>query len=459
MAEISTVNPYTEHRIASYPLLSAQSPDDISPIIESCHESFLQWRITSIERRCELIRAVAHHLLSEKFHLARLMSIEMGKPIAAAEVEIEKCAWVCNYYADKAPHFLADIAMPSDYEESYVAFEPLGVILAVMPWNFPFWQVFRFAAPALIAGNTCVLKHATNVSGCALAIEEIFSRASLPANTFRTLIISSDHVAQVIDHAKVRAVSLTGSEAAGSAVAAAAGKQLKKSLLELGGSDPYLILEDADIELAAKLCCASRLNNSGQSCIAAKRFIVIEEIREQFEQAVVKHMEAAKYGDPLDRNNTLGPLARGDLRDALHAQVTASIEHGAKCLTGGKVPEMEGYFYPPTVLTGVTKGCPAYGEELFGPVASIISAVDENEAIRIANDTRFGLGSAIFSTNIQRAKSIAAKLEAGSCFINDFVKSDPRLPFGGIKSSGYGRELSEFGIREFVNIKTVAVAS
>jgi succinate-semialdehyde dehydrogenase/glutarate-semialdehyde dehydrogenase len=328
-----------------------------------------------------------------------------------------------------------------------------------MPWNFPFWQVFRFAAPALMAGNTGVLKHAANVQGCALAIEEIIRQAGFPENVFRTLVLGSSRVGEVIEHSLVRAVTLTGSTPAGKAVAAAAGAQLKKTLLELGGSDPYVILDDADLDDAVAACVTSRLINSGQSCIAAKRFIVPQTLQEDFESRYVELMQGQKVGDPLDDGTDVGPQARWDLRDELHQQVRRSVELGARCLLGGEIPEGPGAFYPPTVLTDVHKGMPAYEEELFGPVAAILPVTDEEEAIRVANDTSFGLGAAVFTRDLVRGEEIAARrLEAGSCFVNSFVKSDPRLPFGGIKASGYGRELSHFGIREFVNIKTVYVA-
>jgi succinate-semialdehyde dehydrogenase/glutarate-semialdehyde dehydrogenase len=332
----------------------------------------------------------------------------------------------------------------------------MGLVLAVMPWNFPFWQVFRFAAPALMAGNAGVLKHSSNVTGCALAIEQVFQEAGFPANLFRTLKISSGMVSRVIEHPRVRAVTLTGSGPAGRSVAGKAGQMLKKSVLELGGSDPYIILEDADLDIAVTACVTSRLINSGQSCIAAKRFIVVDAIRDEFEKRFVELMSRKKTGDPMDPQNDVGPQARNDLRDELHQQVVKSIDMGAKCLLGGEIPDSPGAFYPPSVLTGVKKGMPAYEEELFGPVAAIIAAGDETEAVSIANDSSFGLGAAVFTRDRVKGERIAAnQLEAGCCFINDFVKSDPRLPFGGIKESGYGRELSHFGIQEFVNIKTV----
>jgi succinate-semialdehyde dehydrogenase/glutarate-semialdehyde dehydrogenase len=390
---------------------------------------------------------------------ARLMAEEMGKPIASGRAEAEKCAWGCDYYAENAEQFLQPELIKTDAGKSFVTFQPLGVILAVMPWNFPFWQVFRFAAPALMAGNAAVLKHASNVPGCALAIEDIFRKAEFPENIFRTFLASSDQVEAIIGNLLVKAVTLTGSTEAGRAVARKAGGMIKKTVLELGGNDPYIILEDADLEPAVTICVTSRLTNSGQSCISAKRFIVVESLRERFEELFVEQMRAVKTGDPLKEDTTVGPLARHDLRDNLHQQVLNSIEKGAKCLIGGVIPKGRGAFYPPTVLTNVKRGMPAYDEELFGPVAAIIPVRDENEAIRVANDSRFGLGAAVFTRDIAKGERIAAnEIEAGCCFVNALVKSDPRLPFGGVKESGYGRELSYYGIKEFVNVKTVLVS-
>jgi succinate-semialdehyde dehydrogenase/glutarate-semialdehyde dehydrogenase len=382
----------------------------------------------------------------------------MGKPVREGRVEAEKCAWVCEYYAENAARFLADEPVETDASASFVAFRPLGIVLAVMPWNFPFWQVFRFAAPGLMAGNAGLLKHASNVPGCALAIEEVFREAGFPEGLFRALLVGSERVEALIEHPLVRAVTLTGSATAGRAVAGAAGRNLKKTVLELGGSDPYVILEDADLEAAVETCVKSRLINSGQSCIAAKRFIVVEPVREAFERGFVERMARAIVGDPMDEGTDVGPQARADLRDDLHRQVEATIALGARCLLGGEVPDREGAWYPPTVLTDVKPASPGYEEELFGPVASIIPVADEAEAIQVANDTSFGLGAAVFTRNVERGRRIAAEeLEAGACFVNGLVKSDPRLPFGGIKESGYGRELSAFGIREFVNVKSVWV--
>jgi succinate-semialdehyde dehydrogenase/glutarate-semialdehyde dehydrogenase len=365
---------------------------------------------------------------------------------------------VCEYYAEHAEAFLADEEVETEASRSFVTFRPLGVVLAVMPWNFPFWQVFRFAAPGLMAGNAAVLKHASNVFGCALAIEDVFREAGFPRHLFRTLRIGSKAVDGVIGHPRVRAATLTGSVGAGRAVAKKAGGELKKTVLELGGSDPYLILEDADLDAAVETCVTSRLINSGQSCIAAKRFIVPRRILAEVEERFVAGMRAKTMGDPLDEGSDLGPQARDDLRDDLHRQVEASVEKGARLLLGGEVPETSGAWYPPTVLSGVGPGMPAYEEETFGPVAAIIPVADEEEAIRVANDSDFGLGAAVFTRDAARGEEIAARrLDAGCCFVNAIVKSDPRLPFGGVKHSGYGRELGVFGIREFVNVKTVWV--
>ncbi|MEQ8954605.1 MAG: NAD-dependent succinate-semialdehyde dehydrogenase, partial [Gammaproteobacteria bacterium] len=379
--------------------------------------------------------------------------------LASAVAEVEKCAWACEYYADLGPGFLADEIIETEASLSKLVYRPLGVVLAVMPWNFPFWQVFRFAAPGLMAGNTALLKHASNVSACALAIEEVFREAGFPQHAFRTLLIGSDKVARVIANPAVKAVTITGSTPAGRAVAAKAGELLKKSVLELGGSDPYLVLADADLDQAVASCVNSRLINAGQSCIAAKRFIVEQSVAEAFTRKFIEAMSTKIMGDPMDDKTDLGPQARIDLRDELHQQVLKSIERGAKLELGGEIPGRDGAWYPPTVLSKVQPGMPAYEEELFGPVAAIITATDADDAIRIANDSVFGLGAAVFTADLKRGEEIAAdRLDAGACFVNAFVKSDPRLPFGGIKESGYGRELSHLGIREFVNAKTVYVA-
>jgi succinate-semialdehyde dehydrogenase/glutarate-semialdehyde dehydrogenase len=451
--KFASINPTTGETLATY---GAMSPTELSRALERAGDSFHDWRKTSFPRRAALLAAAAAVLRERRDEYARLMALEMGKPIAQGRAEVEKCVWVCEYYAERAEEFLAPETVKTDAAKSFVAFEPLGAVLAVMPWNFPFWQVFRFAAPALMAGNVGLLKHASNVCGCALAIEDVFRRAALPEGVFRTLLVPSSAVESIIADPVVKAVTLTGSGPAGRAVARRAGELLKKTVLELGGSDPYVILEDADLERAASICADSRLINSGQSCIAAKRFIAAAPVIDEFRERLLRRMLDKRVGDPLDEETDIGPLARRDLREELHGQVEVSLAKGARCLAGGAIPPGPGAFYPPTVLVDVARGMPAYDEELFGPVAAVIEAEDEGEAIRIANDTSFGLGAAVFTGDAERGERIAAEmLEAGSCFVNAAVKSDPRLPFGGIKESGYGRELSHFGIREFVNVKTV----
>jgi len=452
---ITAINPASGEIISTYPEATA---DDVTQGIENCHRAFLEWKKTAFSERVLVLKQAAHILTERRDEYSRLMALEMGKPIRSGRAEIEKCAWACEYFADQAETMLMPEIIETDAGRSFVSFQPLGVILAIMPWNYPFWQIFRLAAPALMAGNGIVLKHASNVPGCTLAIGDIFTRAGFPQDLFQPLLLSASRMSDVIGHHRIRAVSLTGSKTAGQAVAARAGKLLKKTVLELGGSDPYLILEDADLNRTVDACVSSRLLNSGQSCIAAKRFLVVESARKSFEAMLVEKMRAQKMGNPLDEDVEVGPLARADLRNDLHRQVSRSIERGARCLLGGEIPQGKGAFYPPTVLTDVCKGMPAFDEETFGPVAAVVPVKDEAEAIRVANDTRFGLGAAIFTKDINRGERIATtELEAGVCFVNAFVKSDPRLPFGGIKESGYGRELSHYGIKEFVNIKTVSI--
>jgi succinate-semialdehyde dehydrogenase/glutarate-semialdehyde dehydrogenase len=455
MMAMEAVNPATGKTIKTYEEIT---PAEVEAIIKQSHEAHLAWKRTDFAHRAGLMKKAAAVVRARAEEWAVLAAQEMGKPIRDGRGEAEKCAWVCDYYAENAESILQNEMIETDATRSYAAFRPLGVVLAVMPWNFPFWQVFRFAAPALMAGNAGILKHASNVPGCALAIEDCFREAGFPDKLFATLLIGSRQVSAVIENSLVRAVTLTGSTPAGIAVARKSGEVLKKTVLELGGSDPYLILEDADVESAAVTCAASRLINAGQSCVAAKRFIVVESQKEKFEKAFVEAMRSAKMGDPLDEETTIGPMARHDLRDELHDQVKQSLDKGAVCLLGGEVPDNDGAFYPPTVLTDVKKGMTAYDDELFGPVAGIIVVKDEKEAVEVANDSIFGLGAAVFTADAARGERIAAEeLDAGCCFVNSFVKSDPRLPFGGVKESGYGRELSHYGIKEFVNIKTVYV--
>ncbi len=453
---LTSVNPATGQTIREYETVSDA---EAAQTIGRGHEAFLSWRETSFGERAAALGQAAVLLRDEQDVLSRLVSEEMGKPLKQAAAEVEKCAWACDYYAEHAGKMLASETVETDARKSSISYRPLGVVLAVMPWNFPLWQTFRFAAPNLMAGNAGLLKHAENVTGVALATEDLLRRAGFPEGLFQTLVIETTQVEQVIAHPDVVAVTLTGSTRAGRAVAAQAGAGLKKTVLELGGSDPYLILDDADLELAADACATGRLQNSGQSCIAAKRFIVVASRLGAFEQLLLERMKTYKMGDPLDADTDLGPLARPDLRDTLHEQVQKSIAAGARLLLGGTLPDGPGAFYPPTLLTGVTEGMPVFDEETFGPVAAVVRADDEDHAIHLANATPYGLGAAVFTHDLARGERIACeRLEAGSCFVNTFVKSDPRLPFGGTKNSGYGRELTQAGIREFVNVKTVYIA-
>jgi len=453
---LKAINPVNGNLVAEYEEMSGE---EAAAAVEAAHRAFLEWRKLSFADRARPMREAGRLLRERAPQYARLMAEEMGKPISGGIGEAEKCAAGCDYFAENAETFLAHESIPIEGAKSFVAFQPMGVVLAVMPWNFPFWQVFRFIAPGLMAGNAGVLKHASNVPGCAKAIEDVLRDAGFPQDLFRTLMIGSKAVDSIIAHPHVRAVTLTGSEAAGRAVARKAGEMLKKTVLELGGSDPYLVLEDADVEKAAEISTKGRLINSGQSCIAAKRFIVVEPLRSRFEALFAEKMRAAKMGDPLHEATQVGPMARHDLRDDLHRQVEQSIAKGARALCGAVIPDGPGAYYPPTVLTDVRKGMPAYDEEMFGPVAAVIAAKDEAEAIAIANDSEFGLGAGIITTDLARGERLAiAAVEAGSVFVNGQVASHVQLPFGGIKNSGYGRELSHYGIKEFVNIKTVVIA-
>ncbi|MES1216952.1 MAG: NAD-dependent succinate-semialdehyde dehydrogenase [Bacteroidota bacterium] len=452
---IDSVNPFNGEIIKKY---NVHTDKQVYEMINQTHAAWLSWRNTSFAERGGYLKKTAQILRRRRNELAELMALEMGKNLKGGLAEIDKCADSCDYFANHAEAALKEEFIKTDAAKSYVTFKPIGVILAIMPWNFPFWQVFRFLGPALMVGNCAVLKHASNVFGCAVEIESILKEAGFPDHVFQTLLIGSSAVDTVIEHPLIQAVTLTGSVAAGKKVAQKAGSLIKKSVLELGGSDPYIILEDADLELAAETCTNSRLINSGQSCISAKRMIVVGAIADQFLELFTKKMAAKIMGDPLDPKSDLGPQARIDLRNELHKQVTESINKGAKCILGGVVPGGNNALYPPTILTNVKKGMPAYDEELFGPAAAVIVAKDEEEAIAIANDSEFGLGAAIFTKDVARGERIIAdRIEAGACFVNSSVKSDASLPFGGIRQSGYGRELGVYGFKELVNIKTVYV--
>ena len=458
---ITSTNPTTGETLKTFDALSEQQLEEK---LQNAAAAFRIHRHTTFAERAPMMMRAAEILENEKQDFARMMTLEMGKPIKGAVQETEKCAWVCRYYAENAERHLADEVIETQATKSYVHFQPLGVVLAIMPWNFPFWQVFRFAAPALMAGNVGLLKHASNVPQSALAIEDIFRRAGFSEGAFQTLLIGSEEVQRVLEDPRVAAATLTGSEPAGRSVAGIAGKQIKKTVLELGGSDPFIVMPSADLETAATTAVKARTINNGQSCIAAKRFIVHAQIYEEFEKRFVESMKALRVGDPMDEATDIGPLATEQILKDLEEQVSVSVAAGAKILTGGQRFKGDGdlaagNFYEPTVLADVPKDSPAYRDELFGPVASLFRVRNIDEAIELANDTPFGLGSAAWTNDESELKRFVDELEAGSVFINGMVASDPRLPFGGIKNSGYGRELSEFGIREFVNIKTIWISS
>lgn len=449
------IDPANGTQIAEVPF---ESSDSVERKVAAAHAAYLEWRLKPVTERVAPLVEMGRLLRDRKDEYGMLMTREMGKPIRQAVAEAEKCAWVCDYYAEQAPELLQPVDAPTDGATSYWTYRPLGIVLGIMPWNFPFWQVIRFGAPALTAGNAALLKHAPSVPGCAAALEQLFHDAGYPEGLFANLFIDVDAAGDLIDDARVRAVSLTGSVRAGKSVAARAGAAIKPCVLELGGSDPSVVLADADLDAAATSCAMGRLINTGQSCVAAKRFVVVESVREAFEHKLTSAMEAWALGDPTDPDTGVGPMAREDLRDALHDQVARSVEAGARVVIGGEIPDRPGAWYPTTILSDVEPGMAAYSEELFGPVATIISAKDDNDAIRIANDTAFGLGASIYTGDSEQGERIAAELlDAGNCFVNGIVKSDPRLPFGGTKESGYGRELSPLGILEFTNAKTVWV--
>jgi len=451
---MKSIDPATGRVIASFEEIG---DDDLEIRLALSRRAFESWRTTGFDLRASLMLRAAEFLESAKRDLGRLMTLEMGKPIGAAIAEAEKCAWVCRYYAENAASQLADEEVATQAKRSWIAFRPLGPVLAVMPWNFPFWQVFRFAAPALMAGNVGLLKHASNVPQCALAIEDVFRRAGFPEGVFQTLMVGSARVAAIIADPRIRAVTLTGSETAGRAVAAAAGANIRKTVLELGGSDPFIVMPSADLDAAVRTAVRARTLNNGQSCIAAKRFIVARPIADAFEERFVAGMSALNVGDPMDQTTDVGPLATPAILNELDAQVRATVDAGARVLLGGSPLQRAGNFYPPTVITDIPRGSPAWGEELFGPVASVFRVDDVEEAIRIANDTPFGLGAAAWTRDGTEQERLIRGIEAGAIFINGMVASDPRLPFGGVKNSGYGRELATPGIREFVNIQTVWV--
>lgn len=452
---VRSVNPFTETEIARYSVLDETG---LRARLDAAERAFVRHRTTTMPDRALRMQAVADHLENEVDRWATLMTAEMGKPVAQARAEANKCAWVCRWYAEHAPALLADEEIETDADRSFVAFQPLGPVLAVMPWNFPFWQVFRFAAPALMAGNVALLKHASNVTGCALAIEEIFRSGGFDADEFQTLVIPSSTVDRVIEDDRVRAVTLTGSDAAGRAVGSAAGRCIKPSVLELGGSDPFVVLADADLDAAVRTAVSGRMQNNGQSCIAAKRFIVEHSVLEPFTRGFVDAVRALSVGDPMDPATDVGPLAREDLLAEVAEQVDRAVAGGAEVLVGGKRGQTAGYFYEPTVLGSVGENSVAFREEIFGPVASVIPADDADDALRLANRTPFGLGGAVFTGDPERGERFARGMQVGCAFVNGMVKSDPRLPFGGVKDSGYGRELAGFGIRAFVNVKSVWIA-
>jgi succinate-semialdehyde dehydrogenase/glutarate-semialdehyde dehydrogenase len=451
---MKSINPATGKLIGEY---AEHTVNECDEIIEKVHQSWQLWKKTSFEERKIMMLLAAQILRLNKDKFARLMTEEMGKLIKESQAEVEKSAWVCEYYAENASDFLKDEIIKTDAGRSFVSFEPIGPVLAVMPWNFPFWQVFRFAAPALMAGNACVLKHASNVPGCALAIEDIFKEAGFPGNLFRTLMIPANLVENVIKNERIKAVTLTGSELAGSKVAEMAGKYLKKTVLELGGSDPFIVLKDADLEKCATTAVFARMLNCGQSCIAAKRFIVVKDVIKEFTALAKKQIEILKPGDPSNSETNFGPMARPDLVEEIDFQVRNSIGMGANLIMGGKRIDCAGFFYEPTLITGVTPDMPVFNEETFGPAMAIMSVENADDAIKIANSNGYGLGGGIWTKDIEQGTKLARQIESGAVFVNGMTKSDPRLPFGGIKKSGYGRELSHYGIKEFVNIKTIWV--
>ena len=452
---MKSINPFNNELIKEY---QEYNQEEVEQIIRNADEAYRSWRNSSFDERSVKMKKAAEILLDNKQQYGELISTEMGKIIKESVSEVEKCAWVCNYYADNAKKFLADEPIETDAAKSMVSFEPLGVVLSIMPWNFPFWQVFRFAAPTIMAGNAGLLKHASNVSGCSLEIEKIFKEAGFPDNLFRSLLVPGSKVDEVIQNPLVKAVTLTGSEGAGRSVAKTAGAELKKTVLELGGSDPFIVLKDADLKASVETAVTARMINTGQSCIAAKRFIVVDEIADKFEKMTVRRMQKITAGNPFDEASGAGPLAKPEFVDDIIRQVSESVEQGAEILLGGNRRDRKGNFFEPTVLKNVTPGMPAFDEETFGPVFSIVRVNDEKEAIDMANKSSFGLGGALWTKDVEHGERLARLVETGAIFVNGMTKSDPRMPFGGIKNSGYGRELSHYGIREFVNIKSISIA-
>ena len=447
-----SVNPATGKEIERF---KEHTTKQVDAKLARAVKTYKDWREVGFDKRADLMRSAAEILRRKKRDYGKIMALEMGKPITEAMTESEKCAWACDFYAENAQKFLADEEVPTEAKKSFVRYDPLGPILAVMPWNFPFWQVFRFIAPSIMAGNVGLLKHASNVPRCALTIQEVMKDAGFPEGVFQTLLINSSQVEHVVRDPRIKAISLTGSEKAGASVAAVAGSEVKKLVLELGGSDAFIVLDDADLEIAARAAAESRCINTGQSCIAAKRFIVEKEIHPEFVELLQESMQRLRIGDPLNDDTQIGPLARDDLRDELSRQVKSSVSKGAHVNLGGKSIKGPGYYFEPTIISKVKPDMPVYEEETFGPVAAIIRATNEKEAVRIANDSRYGLGSSIWTNDIEKALRLVSRIEAGNVFVNRYVKSDPRLPFGGVKNSGYGRELGYWGIHEFINTKTV----
>ncbi|QHT66504.1 NAD-dependent succinate-semialdehyde dehydrogenase [Rhodocytophaga rosea] len=451
---IQSVNPYTNQLVRSF---EEDSEEKVNQVLELAEDTFRFWQNTTFAHRRELMKKATKVLLKNQQKYAQLMTLEMGKLLKDGIEEVKKCAIGCEYYADNAEKFMQDELIQAEGTRNLISYQPIGAVLAIMPWNFPFWQVFRFAAPALMAGNVGVLKHASNVPQCAMAIESVFLEAGFPQGAFQSLLIGSEKIETLISHENIKAVTLTGSEGAGSTVAQLAGKYIKKTVLELGGSDPFIVLADADLEYTAQMAVKGRMINTGQSCICSKRFIVLESVAAPFIEGMKKYMLQLKAGDPQKADVDYGPMAREDLANELLEQVKESIKKGAKIITGGGRINRTGAFFTPTILTGVKPGMPAYEEELFGPVACIITVKDEAEAIHVANDCKYGLGASIWTKDLKKGEALARKIESGMVFINDIVKSDPRFPFGGVKRSGYGRELAGIGIREFTNIKTIRV--